>query len=95
MNPSTNDNRTPTLQLLPHQAAFVETFFAPASKRLIVLRADVGLGKSTALIALCDRLLRERTQARVLIVVPAQLRVQFAHRLLEMSVPSFEVDRYR
>jgi ERCC4-related helicase len=95
VNPSPNDIKPLAIQLLPHQAAFVETFFEPASKRVIVLRADVGLGKSTALIALCSRLLQERTKARVLIVVPAQLRAQFAHKLRDTGVPSFDVDRYR
>ena len=84
------------MQLLPHQVGLVDTFFSSASKQTIILRADVGLGRSTALLAVASRLLRERPQARVLIVVPGVgLRVQFAYRLREAGTPTLDVDRYR
>ncbi len=85
-----------TLQLLPHQAAFADLFFSSSAKRIVVLRADVGLGKSTALLAVAMRLLQERPTARALYLVPGSaLRAQFVHRLYDLRVPTLEVDRYR
>src|ERR1035438_7698742 len=79
-----------------HQIAFVETFFNPASKRVILLRGDVGLGKSIALVALVSRLLRGRPTARALFVVPgAALRAQFVEMLRKAGTPTLQVDRYQ
>jgi hypothetical protein len=84
------------MRLLPHQVGLVETFFNPGSKRVVVLRAEVGLGKSSALVALVSRLLRERPSARVLfLVAAAALRTQFVEMLHEADVPTLSVDRYR
>lgn len=82
------------MKLLPHQANFVETVFSPSSKRTILLRADVGLGKSVALVAVARRLLQERPNARVLFLGPSALRDQFAHMLKGAAVPTLLVDRY-
>ena len=95
MSPTGNASKDSPTRLLPHQAAFVETVFNPSSKRVIVLRADVGLGKSAALIAVSGRLLHDRPMARALYLVPAGLRLQIAERLREGGVPSLLVDRYR
>ena len=83
------------MQLLPHQGAFVDAFFDPASKRVILLRADVGLGKTTALVALVNRLLRERPAAKVLLLAPGALRLQFVDQLRSGGVPALSVDRYQ
>jgi ERCC4-related helicase len=83
------------MQLLPHQLAFVEVFFDPASKRVILLRADVGLGKSTALVALVTRLLRQRPTAKVLLLAPGALRVWFVEQLRSAGIPALSVDRYQ
>ena len=60
-------NKLP-MRLLPHQLAFVETVFNPASKRVILLRADVGLGKSAALVAVFGRLTKNWPVARALLI---------------------------
>lgn len=90
-----NERKDSPMKLLPHQANFVDTFFNPGSKRVILLRGDVGLGKSAALIALASRLLRERPIARVLILVPSALASHFAEKLQEAGTPNLFVDRYR
>lgn len=96
MNSPANNMNASSIRLLPHQAALVETFFSPEAKRIIILRGDVGLGRSTALLAVASRLLRERPKARVLIVVPGiGLRAHLAYRLREAGTPTLEVDRYR
>lgn len=82
------------MKLLPHQAALVETVFNPSGKRVVLLRAAVGLGKSTALVAVARRLLQERPNARALFLGPSALVYQFAHMLNGANVPSLLVDRY-
>src|SRR5438093_11393649 len=94
MSPIRRELNSP-MKLLPHQGALIETFFDPASKRLILLRGEVGLGKSVALAALASRLLQEQPTARVLFLVPAAMRSQFAERLRERSTPILLVDRYQ
>lgn len=84
-----------SLELLPHQAAFVDAVFGAAGKRITLLRGDVGLGKSTALVALAGRLLQERPRARSLFLVPAALRRQFVDMLRKAGAPALLVDRYR
>lgn len=96
MNPPANELKRSSMRLLPHQATFVETVLDPASKRTIVLRGDVGLGKGAALVALANRLLREQPAARVLLLVPGSaLRAQFVERLREAGTPTLPVDRYQ
>ncbi len=83
------------LKLLPHQIALSDTFFDSASKPILLLRGDVGLGKSAALAALVGRVLQKQTTARVLLMVPAPLQSQFAERLNESATPVLVVDRYQ
>ena len=82
------------MRLLPHQTALLNTFFNPTSERVVVLRGDVGLGKSVALVALAGRLLRERPTARALFLVPGALRSQFVEMLRRENTPTLSVDRY-
>lgn len=84
-----------SVNLLPHQAALVETFFNPASKRVVLLRGDVGLGKSAALVALACHLLQERPMARVLLLAPNAIGLQFVERLSRAGTMAQHVDRYR
>lgn len=95
MSPNEKERKSSAIKLLPHQSAFIETFFNPASKRVILLRAAVGLGKSLVLVALASRVLRERPRTKILILVPAALRLRFAEMLREAGAPSLLVDRYR
>src|SRR5262249_8768526 len=81
--------------LLPHQSSLLDQFFDPATKRIVVLRAEVGLGKGTASVALAARLLRERPGARVLFITPAALRQQIAATCNLSNTPVLIVDRYR
>jgi superfamily II DNA or RNA helicase len=83
------------MTLLPHQAAFVEAAFSDASKRVIVLRGGVGLGKSAALVAVSGRFLRDYPLSRVLFLVPAMLQLQFVERLQSEGISAFVVDRFR
>ena len=83
------------IKLLPHQAAFVDVFFSPSSKRVIELRGEPGLGKHTTLVALSCRLLQERPTARTLFLVHAALRLQFVEMLRNAGCPALLVDRYR
>lgn len=95
MNPTANEQTRPSMRLLPHQAALVEAFFDPASKRVIVLRGEVGLGKSAALVAIASRLVQERPTARVLLLAPGALRVQFVEMLRDAGAPALAMDRYQ
>jgi ERCC4-related helicase len=96
MNTTSNELNQPSMRLLPHQIGLVDAFFDPASKRVILLRADVGLGKTTALVALMTRLLRERPAARVLLLAPGgTLTLQFVEHLRSVGTPVLSVDRYQ
>lgn len=94
MSPLENNGDAP-VRLLPHQVAFVEAFLGAGSKRITLLRGDVGLGKNTALAALATRLLREQPLARSLFLVPAALRAQFVETLRNLGTPALLVDRYK
>jgi superfamily II DNA or RNA helicase len=80
-------------QLLPHQLAFVDHCVRPDIGN-VFLHAAPGLGKSAALIGLVSRVLREKPDARVLLVSPSALRSQFLQRFNALQVPAAEVDRY-
>jgi len=94
VSPTGKEPSDSTMKLVPHQTALVETFFNPASKRVILLRGDVGLGKSAALVALTRRLLQERPMARALFLVPGVLRTQFVEMLYDTGTRALLVDRY-
>lgn len=83
------------VDLLPHQHKLAELFFERTSKRVIHLRGDVGLGKTTALLAIVRQLLERRPESRVLLLVPAALRPQFVERSHSVGVPGVLIDRYR
>ena len=67
MSRSEHDERTNGVTLLPHQSQFVETVFSNSSKRIVLLRAPVGMGKSAALAGVALHLLRNRPTARSLV----------------------------
>ena len=84
------------LELSPHQAVFVETVFNPVSKRVILLRANAGLGKSSALIAVARQLLLDRPTARILFLTPnLAMQSWLVDRLRNIGISSLGVDRYR
>lgn len=89
-----HDERTNSLMLLPHQSEFVKTVFSPSSKRIVLLRASVGMGKSAALAGVALHLVRNRPAARSIALVPRALQFQFADRLRRVEVPARIVDRY-
>jgi len=80
--------------LLPHQAELAENFFSPGSSRVLLLKAEPGFGKTTALCALIARLLRDQSKARVLLIVPAMLKEQFAMSFRTTGTPSRQLDRF-
>ncbi len=84
-----------SMKLLPHQNALVDTFFDPASKRVILLCGEAGLGKSSVLVALATRLLEERPTTRALFLVPAAARSQFAEMFRIGGTRTLFVDRYQ
>jgi hypothetical protein len=87
---------TPTARpLMTHQRAFVESIFATGSKRVHLLSAAPGSGKSTALIATAQRLLSEDPGSRLLILALASHGAQMGERLRSLAVPVLLVDRYR
>jgi hypothetical protein len=92
---SAQESPNPQMGLLPHQISFVNTVLMPNGNRVTLLRADVGLGKGAALVALSKRLLQERPAARVLILVPKAVQFQFAESLREEGVSALLVDRYQ
>ena len=59
------------------------------------IKRQVGLGKTTALVALSKRLLQERPTGRVLVLTPRALQFQFADRLYKGNTATLMVDRYR
>lgn len=81
-------------RLLPHQQALVDDFSGPTSHRVALLRAEAGMGKAHAFIALAGRILSDNVAARVLFVVPAPLREQYAAGLRDRHVRTLLVDRY-
>ena len=95
MNPTGRNSGDHRMKLLSHQAALVDTFFGPASKRVILLRGDVGLGKTIALTAIISRLLREQPRTRILLLCPAALRFHWAEVLSGEDTPALIVDRYK
>jgi len=84
-----------SIKLLPHQAGFVETALSPSSKRVVLLRGDVGLGKTAAVVALVSRLVGEQPEARALVLSPAALRSQWVERLRSEGTPALLADRYK
>lgn len=95
MSPTARESKDSPGRLLPHQAALLESFFDPVSKRILLLRSEVGLGKGAALVALVCRLLAEKPTARVLLLLPSALRSQMMKRLHDAGAPGMLVDRYR
>lgn len=95
MSATARDPEERTTMLLPHQAAFIDTALSSTSKRLVVLRGDVGLGKTVALVVLASRLLRERPRARVLLLCPAALRHHWIEMLHDDRAQALLVDRYK
>ena len=95
MSPSQENAEGFPIKLLPHQAAAVESFFDPTSKRIMELKWDVGLGKSTVLVALSERLLKDQPAARVLFLGPKALQLQITQKFRNAGVKCEPVDRYR
>ena len=80
--------------LLPHQSAVVEAIFNPATKRVLQLRGVAGLGKSTTLVAIAGRLLREQPKGRVLFLAPAAIRTMYVEKFQDTGTPALLIDRY-
>lgn len=95
MSPLEEEVKGSPLRMLPHQTAFVEAVLSATSKRVTILRGDVGLGKSTTLVALASRLLQDQRTARSLFLVRAALRWQFVDMLRKAGTPALLVDRYQ
>jgi len=84
-----------SVSLFPHQAVFLETFFAPGTKRTLLLQGRVGLGKSTAIAAVIGRLLREQPAARALVLVAGALGRQYVELVQRTRADVLWVDRFK
>jgi hypothetical protein len=82
------------VKLLPHQAAFIDTVLSPDTQRTVLLRGDLGTGKTTAMATLVGRLLQERPAARALILCPAALQFGWLDVLHNQGAPALLVNRY-
>jgi hypothetical protein len=81
--------------LLPHQAAFIEQFFADPSKRGHRLQSDVGLGTSYTVVHLIKRALEREAYTRVVLFAPKALLTQMRDMLTSNRVDAEVVDRFR
>jgi hypothetical protein len=79
----------------PHQAAFIERFFADPSKRGHLLQPDVGLGTSYMIAHLIRRALEQEAYTRILLFAPKMLLMQMHDKLRSNRVDSDIVDRFR
>jgi hypothetical protein len=92
---SGNESNSLPSTLLPHQIAFIETVLDPQSKKIVLLRADVGLEKLSTFITLVRQLLRERPNARVLFIVDRTvLRLDTEYRLSQANIRTMFFDVY-
>lgn len=80
---------------LPHQAAFIERFFAAPTVRVHLLQSDAGLGKSLTVAHLIRRLLEVHPNARILVLLPKALLMQMRSVLSSIGVNANVVDRFR
>ena len=94
VSPSDGKMKDSPFRLLLHQAALLDTVFHPSSKRVILLRGEVGLGKGMALAALASRMLRKGKTTRVLVLLPGSVKVAFEEMLQEAGAPTLAIDRY-
>jgi hypothetical protein len=81
-------------RMLPHQVAFVERVFSPTSKHVVILRSEVGSGKTAALVGVVTRLLRERPKARILLLSVPGVQYHFVQSLRLEGVDAWRVDRF-
>ena len=95
MSAAASEPKGTTRTLHPHQADFVDTVFSSSSKRIVMLNAHPGFGKTTAITFAVARLLRENGDARVLFLGPVALRSYLREELGRRDVSAFIVDRYR
>jgi hypothetical protein len=92
----TEDKKFGAGLLLPHQAAFIEQFFANSSTRNHLLASDVGLGTSLTMAHLVRRAIEIQGDARVLLLVTQKaLQTQMRHVLVDIGVRAEAVDRFR
>src|ERR1700719_3505102 len=81
--------------LMPYQQSFVDGIFELGARRIHVLHADTGSGKSAALIECVSHVHRDRPTAKILILIPSSLGEQFADRFRSRRIPLLQIDRYR
>ncbi len=86
----------PPRKLFRHQSDFVDTVLNPASKRIICLGANVGLGKTLTLAALASRFLQSHPATRVLILCPAGALCDHMREIIhEQGSKAVHVSRYK
>lgn len=78
-----------TIDLFPYQAEAFDMFMDRGS---LLLALDTGLGKTATAIAVCEDLLERRKTRTCLIVVPANLKYQWAKAISQVTdIPSYDV----
>ncbi len=86
----------PPRKLFPHQSDFVDTVMNTASKRIICLSTNVGLGKTFTLAALASRFLQAHPVTRVLILCPAGALCNHMRGIIhEQGSTAVHVNRYK
>ena len=83
------------MEYSPHQSAFIETALNPNSKQFVLLYAEPGMGKTTAMVGLIGQLLEEKPIARILVLGPAALAAHWLAVLNEKDIAAYLVDRYK
>lgn len=86
MTTQTNTNRSKRVDLLPHQAAFIESFLQPGSAAYHHLVSPVGMGKTAMLARLIQRMVSESKATRILVLTRPSLLRMFEQILMEEGV---------
>jgi Helicase conserved C-terminal domain len=81
--------------LLPHQAEFIEQFFADPTDRGHLLQSDAGLGRSFMVVQLIKRMAETRPDSRVLLFAPKMLLMKMRHDLTKNGIDAEVIDRFR
>ena len=95
MTPSSEGWASQPESLTSYQLELIDLVLAPDCEPIVLLRSKPGLGKTTALVALVGRLLREKPGARVLVLCPAALKSEWAGKLQDQHTACIVIDRYK
>jgi SNF2 family DNA or RNA helicase len=81
--------------LFPYQKEFIDKVMGKGFGRIVALRAEVGLGKTTAIAGLIGRMLEAMPNGRVIVLCPSALQSEWKSIIENSEVECDIVDRYR